>query len=43
VIGVYFGAQTYDPTTGFAMTAAQVTPQMAHAKATKAASTGDCV
>jgi S1-C subfamily serine protease len=43
VIGVYFGAQTYDPTTGFAMTAAQVTPQMAHAHATKAASTGDCV
>jgi len=43
VIGVYFGAQTYDSTTGFAMTAAQVTPQMAHAGATKAASTGDCV
>ena len=29
VLGVYFGAETNDTTTGFAMTAAQVAPQMA--------------
>lgn len=43
VIGVYFGAQTYDSTTGFAMTAAQVEPQMAKAGATQATDTGGCV
>ena len=31
VLGVYFGAETNDSTTGFAMTAAQVAPQMAKA------------
>ncbi len=43
VIGVYFGAETHDSTTGFAMTAAQVAPQMARVGGTRAADTGDCV
>ena len=43
VIGVYFGAETHDSTTGFAMTAAQVEPQLAKAGATRATDTGDCV
>jgi S1-C subfamily serine protease len=43
VLGVYFGAETNDTTTGFAMTAAQVAPQMAKVNATRAADTGDCV
>jgi S1-C subfamily serine protease len=43
VLGVYFGAETYDSTTGFAMTAAQVAPQMAQVGGTQAADTGDCV
>jgi S1-C subfamily serine protease len=43
VLGVYFGAETDDSTTGFAMTAAQVTPQMAKVGATQATDTGDCV
>ncbi len=43
VIGVYFGAETNDSTTGFAMTAAQVTPQMAKAGATQPTDTGGCV
>ncbi|WNG91903.1 trypsin-like peptidase domain-containing protein [Mycobacterium sp. ITM-2016-00318] len=43
VLGVYFGAETTDTTTGFAMTAAQVAPQMAKADATQATDTGECV
>ena len=43
VLGVYFGAETHDSTTGFAITAAQVAPQMAKAGATQATDTGDCV
>jgi S1-C subfamily serine protease len=43
VIGVYFGAETHDSTTGFAITSAQVGPQMANVGATQAADTGDCV
>ena len=43
VLGVYFGAETNDSTTGFAMTAAQVAPQMAKAAGTQATDTGDCV
>lgn len=43
VIGVYFGAETHDPTTGFAITAAQVEPQMAKADATAATDTGTCI
>jgi S1-C subfamily serine protease len=43
VLGVYFGAETEDTTTGFAMTAAQVTPQMAKVGATQATDTGECV
>jgi S1-C subfamily serine protease len=43
VLGVYFGAETNDSTTGFAMTAAQVAPQMAKAGANQATDTGDCV
>jgi S1-C subfamily serine protease len=43
VLGVYFGAETRDSTTGFAMTAEQVAPQMARANSTQAADTGDCV
>ena len=40
---MYFGAETYDSTTGFAMTAAQVTPQMAKADRTQVADTGACI
>ena len=43
VLGVYFGAETHDSTTGFAITAAQVGPQMARVSATQAADTGECV
>ena len=43
VLGVYFGAVTNDSTTGFAMTAAQVRPQMARTTGTQAADTGDCI
>lgn len=43
VLGVYFGAQTRDTTTGFAMTAAQVAPQMANVDTTQVTNTGDCV
>jgi S1-C subfamily serine protease len=43
VLGVYFGAETDDSTIGFAMTAAQVSPQMAKAGVIEAADTGDCV
>jgi S1-C subfamily serine protease len=43
VLGVYFGAKTNDSTTGFAIAAAQVIPQLAKASAGVAADTGDCV
>jgi S1-C subfamily serine protease len=43
VLGVYFGAETTDTSTGFAMTAAQVAPQIAKAGSTEAADTGACV
>ena len=43
VLGVYFGAETKDTTTGFAMTAAQVAPQMAKVSGTQSADTGGCV
>lgn len=43
VLGVYFGAETHNSTTGFAITAAQVAPQMAKAGATQATDTGGCV
>ncbi|MFY9919348.1 MAG: trypsin-like peptidase domain-containing protein [Mycobacterium sp.] len=43
VIGVYFGAETHDSTTGFAITAAQVEPQMSRVGDTRAADTGDCI
>ncbi len=43
VLGVYFGAQTNDSTTGFAITAAQVRPQMAGAAGTQASDTGACI
>jgi S1-C subfamily serine protease len=43
VLGVYFGAETHDSTTGFAMTAAQVAPQMAGVSGAKATDTGECV
>ncbi len=43
VLGVYFGAVTDDSTTGFAMTAAQVRPQLARTGETQAADTGDCI
>lgn len=43
VLGVYFGAETQDITTGFAMTAAQVAPQMARVSATQSTDTGGCV
>jgi S1-C subfamily serine protease len=42
VLGVYFGAETNDSTTGFAMTAAQVTPQLARVSQTRA-DTGNCI
>ncbi len=40
---LYFGAVSNDSTTGFAMTAEQVRPQMARAYGTQPADTGDCV
>lgn len=43
VLGVYFGAETNFWTTGFAMTAAQVAPQLAKARNAEAADTGVCV
>lgn len=43
VLGVYFGAQTKDTTTGFAMTAAEVAPQMTKAAGVDAVGTGQCV
>lgn len=43
VLGVYFGAQTKDTTTGFAMTAAQVAPQLAKSAGVDAVETGGCV
>ncbi len=43
VLGVYFGAQSNDSTTGFAITAAQVRPQMALAGGTRASGTGECI
>ena len=43
VIDVYFVAESHDSTTGFAMTAAQVAPQMAKAGGTQAVGTGTCV
>lgn len=43
VLGVYFGAETNDSTTGFAIAGAQVAPQMAKAGSATAADTGDCV
>lgn len=43
VLGVYFGAQTKDTTTGFAMTTAQVTPQMTRTAGVDAVDTGECV
>jgi S1-C subfamily serine protease len=43
VLGVYFGAETHDSTTGFAITAAQVAPQMAKVSGTQATDTGECV
>lgn len=43
VIGVYFGAESHDSTTGFAITVAQAEPQMVRANGTRAADTGDCV
>ena len=43
VLGVYFGAVTNDSTTGFAMTAEQVRPQMERTNETRPADTGDCI
>jgi S1-C subfamily serine protease len=43
VLGVYFGAQTDDSTTGFAISAAQAVPQLAKARGAQPASTGACV
>jgi S1-C subfamily serine protease len=43
VLGVYFGAESHNSTTGFAMTAAQVAPQMVRAGGTQAVGTGACV
>jgi S1-C subfamily serine protease len=43
VLGVYFGADSHDSTTGFAITAEQVAPQLAKAGAAIAANTGVCV
>lgn len=42
VLGVYFGAETHDPTTGFAITAAQVAPHLAGMADMRATDTGDC-
>lgn len=43
VLGVYFGAEAHNSTTGFAVTAAQVAPQMARAGGTQAVGTGACI
>jgi S1-C subfamily serine protease len=43
VLGVYFGAGTHDSTTGFAITAAQVAPQMTKVNRTQPTDTGECV
>jgi S1-C subfamily serine protease len=43
VLGVYFGAEVHDSTTGFAITAAQVAPQMSRTGDTEAVGTGACV
>lgn len=43
VIGVYFGAETHDSTTGFAITAAQVAPQMRNAVGSQPTGTGTCI
>ena len=43
VLGVYFGAETSNKTTGFAMTAAQVAPQMARVNVAQAADTQGCI
>ncbi len=43
VLGVYFGAESHNSTTGFAMTAAQVAPQMAKVGGAQAVGTGACV
>jgi len=43
VLGVYFGAESSSWTTGFAMTADQVAPQMAKARNVEATDTGSCV
>jgi len=43
VLGVYFGAESHDSTTGFAITAAQVMPQLARGVGTQAVGTGACV
>lgn len=43
VLGVYFGAESHDSTTGFAITAAQVTPQLLRGNGIQAADTGACV
>ena len=43
VLGVYFGAEVNDSTTGFAITAAQVAPQMSRAGGTQTVGTGACI
>ncbi|WP_156662489.1 trypsin-like peptidase domain-containing protein [Mycobacterium sp. 1274761.0] len=43
VLGVFFGAGTNDSTTGFAMTAEEVAPQMARVHGRQPADTGGCV
>lgn len=43
VLGVYFGADSKDSTTGFALTAAQVAPQLSNVVGTQSVETGDCV
>ena len=43
VLGVYFGAEAHDSTTGFAITAGQVASQMARVGDTQAVGTGACV
>lgn len=43
VLGVYFGADSKDSTTGFALTAAQVVPQLSNVVSTRAADTGQCI
>lgn len=43
VLGVYFGAEANDSTTGFALTAAQVAPQMSRVADTQTVATGACI